>query len=97
MWWIIVTGIIALVAVILILMWFTSSGGRIFGGVGNQLDQLGDCDNDNAANMFDQCPCIPAGAREDPQNAGCPNDGRGPLKCGEQDSPTAEQICPILK
>ncbi len=61
MWWIIVAAVVALVVVILIILWFQSAGGKAFGTVGTQLDNLGDSDNDTVSNMFDKCKTTPSG------------------------------------
>ena len=71
MWWIIAVAILVLLVVILILIWFRSSGDKAFGEVGKKIDSLGDCDNDNVANMWDKCPCATAGSN--PQFEGCPD------------------------
>lgn len=71
MWWIIAIAALVLLVVILILVWFRGSGDRAFGEVGKKIDSLGDCDNDNVANMWDKCPCSPAG--NNPHFEGCPD------------------------
>ncbi len=59
MWWVIAIAILVLLVVILILVWFRGSGDKAFGEVGKKIDSLGDCDNDNVANMWDKCKCDP--------------------------------------
>ena len=72
-WWIISTAVIALVLVVLIIIWFQGSGDKAFGSLGDQIDDLEDCDNDGVANMFDKCPCKDYGDEENPDFKGCPN------------------------
>jgi len=69
--WIIIAAIIALVVVVLIILWFSGSGKKAFGEIEGKIDSLGDCDNDNVANMFDKCPCIAVVGEESPEAAGC--------------------------
>lgn len=72
MWWIIAIAIIVLVVIILILIWFRGSGDKAFGEVGGKIDSLGDYDDDKIANMWDKCPCKPAG--NNPDVEGCPDE-----------------------
>lgn len=71
-WWIIVTALLAILVVIFILIWFKGSGDKAFGGIGKNLDSLGDYDNDKVANFFDKCPCTPVLTVEEPNLKGCP-------------------------
>jgi flagellar basal body-associated protein FliL len=71
MWWVIAIAILVLLVVILILVWFRSSGDKAFGEVGKKIDSLGDCDNDNVANMWDKCSCDPEDANAEVD--GCPS------------------------
>ena len=56
-WWIITAAVIAFVVVILILVWFQGSGGKLFGGIEEQIGGLQDRDKDGIADAFDKCPC----------------------------------------
>lgn len=58
-WPYLMAAIIALVVVILVIMWFRSSGGKAFGEVEEKLEGLEDTDGDGAVDMFDRCPCDP--------------------------------------
>ena len=40
--------------------------------VGSIIDELGDCDRDRVANMFDKCPCLTTGGEEETSLRGCP-------------------------
>ena len=88
-WWIISTAVIALILVVLIISWFQGSGGKAFGNVGTQIDNLGDCDNDGVANMFDKCPCLSFGNEENSEADGCP-EGQGAKECSEQEKNICE-------
>ena len=70
MWWIIAAAVIALVAVMVILLYFTGGTNKLFGALGDKIDDLGDSDKDNVANMFDKCPDTPPNAIVD--DKGCP-------------------------
>ena len=59
MWWVIGGAILVIVMVIFILIWFQSGGTKVFGSIDEQLGGLEDCDGDNAADRFDDCPCDP--------------------------------------
>ena len=59
LWWIIATAIVALLAVILILVFFKGSSERVFSEVGERIEGLQDRDKDNVADLFDKCPCDP--------------------------------------
>ena len=55
----IILAIAIAVVVILILVWFQGSGGKLFGGINEQIGGLGDKDKDGIADTFDKCPCDP--------------------------------------
>ena len=57
MWWIIITGIIALVAVILIVLFFRGSIGKTDDTVGDTFEGFGDKDCDKTSDFLDSCPC----------------------------------------
>ncbi len=59
MWWIIIGGIIALVGVILIILFFQGAIEKGQGVTNDKFDSLADCDNDKASNFMDECPCDP--------------------------------------
>jgi len=82
-WEQIVLAIIAVVVVVLVIWWFRSGGDKAYGQVDDKLSGLGDCDNDNVANMFDKCIC-------DPNYGEKLETGK---KCGASDS-TAKTNCP---
>ncbi len=97
MWWIIATAVIALIVVVLVILWFGGSGGKTFDEVGGRIQGLGDCDEDNVANMFDKCPCSPGteefkGCGSDEQSGkGVPCDENmenNCKKCGKLQCPT---------
>ena len=87
-WQMLVLGIIALVVLVLIILWFRSSGDKLFVGVGGQIDDLGDCDGDKVANMFDKCICLPEGTN--PTFKGCSNE----IKEETQIPPKDTSCCP---
>jgi len=70
--WVLVTMVIAVVAGILI----TAGGGKAFAksfsAVDTRFDDLGDCDLDHVANLFDQCPCTSTQGNSDLKFRGCP-------------------------
>ncbi len=57
MWMIIMSGILAILIVILIIIWFKSSGEKGFGDVNKKIGGLSDCDGDHVADLFDKCKC----------------------------------------
>ena len=57
MFWILMVAIIAIIAATFIILWFRNSGGAAFGSLDTTIDKFGDCDNDDIANYFDDCPC----------------------------------------
>lgn len=57
MWWIIMGAVVALVAVILIIIWFSGSGGKGYDVAKDKLLGLNDFDGDTVADAFDKCPC----------------------------------------
>ena len=57
MWWIIAAAIIALLAVIFIIVWFSGAGQKIFGGLDDTIGGLKDYDLDGATDLLDKCPC----------------------------------------
>ncbi len=57
MWWIIITGIIALVAVILIVLFFRGSVDKSKVVVDDTFTGFGDKDCDKASDFLDKCPC----------------------------------------
>ncbi len=56
MWWIIVMGIIALIAVIVIVIFFNDSVGKSKDIVKDKFDGFGDSDCDKVADFTDVCP-----------------------------------------
>lgn len=72
MFWIL--AMIGLAILVMIIIAVGSSGklGQLFGGLGKQIEDLGDCDKDRVANMFDQCPCKSTEGVEDDTYRGCP-------------------------
>ena len=83
MWWILAVAIIAFLIVVLILIWFRSSGERAFGEVGSKISGLGDCDDDKTANMFDKC-AYDAKYTEPPKGGTCSETGKeNCAKCGK--------------
>lgn len=57
MWWIIVMGIVALVAVIIIILIFRSSVGQSKDVTDNTFSGFNDKDCDKTADFLDSCPC----------------------------------------
>lgn len=55
----VVVAIIVLIVVVVVIFAFTKLFNKGTGGLGEQIDALGDEDGDNIANMFDKCPCDP--------------------------------------
>ncbi|MBU1974627.1 MAG: hypothetical protein KKH52_04505 [Nanoarchaeota archaeon] len=74
LWWILGTALIVVIFVILFGVFQSDSLGKIFGNIGDRLDDLGDCDRDGVANMFDKCPCLPVITSENSDLRGCPSD-----------------------
>ena len=60
MWWVIGGALLVIIIVILILVWFRGGGTKAFDTIDDQLGGLQDCDGDNAADRFDECPCDPS-------------------------------------
>ncbi|PIZ51466.1 hypothetical protein COY27_03685 [Candidatus Woesearchaeota archaeon CG_4_10_14_0_2_um_filter_33_13] len=56
-WWIIVTALIAILIMVFIIVWFKGSGEKAYTSVDDKIGELGDCDKDNVAGLFDKCPC----------------------------------------
>ena len=78
MWWIIIGAVIAIIVLVLMIVWFTGSGEKLFGSVNKNIGGLEDRDNDNVANVYDKCPCDPRYGEELPEDlADCP------LKCSD--------------
>ena len=71
MWWIITAAIIAILVLVFIIIWFKGSGDKAYGDLGDKVGGLGDCDNDNVADLFDKCPCF--AGEENAEYDGCPN------------------------
>jgi hypothetical protein len=106
LFWLIMVAAIALIAGILIIVWFNTSGGKAFRSVDTQLDALGDYDNDHVANGFDKCPCTAVGSEEQAGWRGCPR-GTTPdqatsdqqkfkeNKCAEVAATSAEPPAPL--
>jgi len=69
---IIVAMMLAFIFMILISIWFTDSGKKLFGGIGEKIDDFDDCDKDRVSNMFDQCPCMSTKGQEMKDLRGCP-------------------------
>ncbi len=59
MWWIIGTALLVLVVVLLILVYFRGGSSKAFDTIDTRIAGLADCDKDNAADAFDDCPCDP--------------------------------------
>lgn len=72
MWWIIVGAILAILVAIFIVIWFSGSGNKAFGGVNKNLDSLGDYDSDKVSNFQDKCPCTAALLDSEKGLVGCP-------------------------
>lgn len=69
---IIIIFVILIVAAAFVIIFFKGGiekGGDFFSG---QIDSLGDLDDDLTANMYDKCPCTPAGETEENALKGCP-------------------------
>jgi hypothetical protein len=68
--------IITLTIGFILLIWILgfSKGGldKLFTGLGDKIEDLEDCDQDGAANMFDKCPCTETGISEHDDLTGCP-------------------------
>ena len=75
MWWIIIGAVLALLAVILLAMVFTSSGKKGFNVIDKNIEGLNDCDKDRVADLYDKCKYDPAIGDEFPE---------GITACGEQ-------------
>ena len=73
--------LLVIIIVMLIILWVRESGGKANEVVGNQISNLGDCDEDNAANMFDDCPCLKIGNEEHPDLEGCPKSVSNATEC----------------
>ncbi len=72
MFWILAMIAIAILVMIIIAVGSSGKLGQLFGGIGKQIEDLGDCDKDRVANMFDQCPCKSTDGVEDDTYRGCP-------------------------
>lgn len=89
MWWIVGTALLVIIVVAIILSFFNESGGKAFDVVGDNIDSLGDCDEDQVANMFDKCPCDKIGNEENPDLEGCPKSITNATDC----TTTEEESC----
>jgi hypothetical protein len=56
-WWVLSSAIIAMLAVIFIIVWFTSSGGKLQEGFEDTIGDLDDKDKDGITDLLDKCPC----------------------------------------
>ncbi|MFH1682956.1 MAG: hypothetical protein ABIA37_04115 [Candidatus Woesearchaeota archaeon] len=83
-WEQIMLAVIALIVVVLVVLWFRGGGDKAFDQVGKQIDNLGDCDNDKVANMFDKCVCDATISDKFPE---------GITKCAHECSETDNQNC----
>ena len=72
LFWILMVAFIAIVAGILIMIWFRGGGDKSFLIVTDKLNDFGDCDRDKVANMFDKCPCLSTENVGDEDLRGCP-------------------------
>ncbi len=70
-WEIIVVFLILIVVAILVIIFFKGGIGRGEEFFSGQIDSLGDLDGDLVANLYDKCPCTPAGEGEE-ELKGCP-------------------------
>jgi len=55
MWWIIIAAVVAVVASVLVIMWFKGAGDKGFDGLGDTIDSIDDSDGDGVADLFDKC------------------------------------------
>jgi len=85
--------VLVIIIVMLIIVWFKGAGDQGFEVIGDQIDTLGDCDSDGAANMFDKCPCDPIGNEEHPELKGCPksHSGESGRDCNEGECDQLEE------
>jgi Sec-independent protein translocase protein TatA len=56
-WWVISAAVIAIIALIVIVVWFTDAGRELATGLGETIDNLDDYDSDGLTNLLDKCPC----------------------------------------
>lgn len=90
--------VLVIIIVMLILVWFKGAGDQGFEVIGDQIDTLGDCDGDGAANMFDKCPCDAIGNEEHHNLTGCPisHSGNSPGNCSTVQKKTCKEKGSIL-
>ena len=93
LWWILMVAFIAIVAGILIMLWFRGGGEKLFGGIGEKIDEFGDCDKDRVSNMFDKCPCLSTKGSEMKDLRGCPQGTT--IERAEWDRQTCNWLVPI--
>ena len=74
MWWIIGMALLTIIFVLLFLNWSKGTGEKAFGSANNQIDQLGDWDQDGIADKQDDCPF--RGTKGKVDASGCPKDGK---------------------
>ena len=68
MWRYLIGGIIALIVLIVVIVFFTRGGKQAYGGLGEKIGELQDCDKDTVADLFDKCPCDPSVLDEWPED-----------------------------
>ena len=69
---VIIVAAILLVTLVIVLVFVSGGFKKLFGGVDNKIDNLGDPDKDGVTNLFDKCPCEAAGAKPSKEFEGCP-------------------------
>jgi len=74
-WRYLITGIIALVVIVVIVLIFTKGGDKAAKEIESKFDDLGDTDGDGIANLFDQCKGSEGSQKDVEVNAqGCPGE-----------------------
>jgi hypothetical protein len=58
-WQQIVLAVIAVVVVVVVVMFFRSGSEKGFGFAEGKIGELGDCDKDGVADLYDKCDCDP--------------------------------------
>jgi hypothetical protein len=69
-WRYLIGGIIALLVVVLVLLFFNRGADKGFGSIGDQFDSFNDSDGDGVADYFDNC--IGEGVKDNVDSKGCP-------------------------
>jgi len=77
--------IILLVALAVVIVWFTGTFRKQAGVIGTELNKLYDCDCDGIRNMLDKCPCIYAETEN-----GCP-EGQSAAGCSQEQIKTCNK------